>query len=519
MQKYPGQNYLEANVQPPKMGWKRSTMPCPFKIYRNCDQIKCTYESIEQAEALTDSDVERVQMGQMLADIYGLTRQSHVIKEEGPFFQAPSSQRTSTSAFHQALLRPVPSGGALFPGELYMLVGSGRAFPAGLYHYDAAHHALDILRQGDYSQLLQASLAHPGDALPSYTFFWSCFFWKDGFKYGAFSYRLQGFDIGAVIGQSLIISDHYHLEATVHYQFLDKALDELAGLNPMHESIYAVITLAPARHVPPDDLAHTPGEEAIRRQAMPTALPLESVAYWPLVEAVHSASLMETRSAFRPLHSLAPMQRAESAASLKLPPMDETLDLWQARYQRHSAAGFRPAPLCTQQLAQLLLASTCGTSNDLDGPSDLLPHTALYCIVNNVEGIPSGIYSYHPEEHRLAVVAVGEVQSKFQELLGWANFNLFQMSVCLVPVANYKQGFHVYGDRWYRMQNMEAGIIAQRLYLAAATLKLGCRANLGFPVPAMDKFLRLPEDATSLLQILIAPEHPISGHYAQSLLL
>src|SRR5581483_6609434 len=162
MQKHPGQNYLEADVQPPRMGWKRGSMPRPFKLYRNCGQIKCTYESIEQPETLTESDLERAQMGQMLADIYGLTRQSHIIKEEGLLFQASFSQRTYTPAFHQALLRPIPSGGALFPCELYLLVGSGKAFPAGLYHYDAAHHALDIIRQGDHSQLLQASVAHPG---------------------------------------------------------------------------------------------------------------------------------------------------------------------------------------------------------------------------------------------------------------------------------------------------------------------------------------------------------------------
>lgn len=518
MQKHPAQDYLEADVQPPRMGWKRSTMPLPFKLYRNCEQIKCTYEAIEQAETLTESDLERAQIGQMLTDIYGLTRQSYVVKEGGLRFRAPFSQRTYHSAFHQALLRPIPSGGALFPCELYLLVGTGKAFPAGLYHYDAAHHALDIIRQGDYSQQLRASLAHPGDSLPGYTLLLSSFFWKNGFKYGAFSYRLQGLDIGAVIGQSIIVSDHYHLEATIHYQFLDKAIDELIGLDPLHESVYAVITLAPARRLPLDGV-DTHEEEPIQYQTIPTAELLESVAYWPLVEAIHTASLLETRSAFCPLRSLEPIKQAESGASQSIPPANTSLDLWQARYQRHSAAGFRPALLSEQQIAQLLLASTHGTNNDLDGRSDLLLHTLLYCVVNRVENIPSGIYCYHPEEHRLAVVSAGEVQSKFQELLGWANFNLFQMSICLLPVANYKNGFKVYGDRWYRMQNMEAGIIAQRLYLAAATLKLGCRANLGFPVPEMDKFLCLPEDYTSMLQVLVAPEHPISGHYAQSLLL
>jgi len=69
-----------------------------------------------------------------------------------------------------------------------------------------------------------------------------------------------------------------------------------------------------------------------------------------------------------------------------------------------------------------------------------------------------------------------------------------------------------YGNRWYRMQNMEAGIIAQRLYLAAAALKLGCRASLDLS-NAKDK------QYMSLMRITIAPECPGYQQYEQSLLI
>jgi SagB-type dehydrogenase family enzyme len=522
MQEHPGQSYLKANVQPPKassVNW--SAVPLPFKLYRNADQIKCTYEGIEPLGSLAEKDVERAQIGQMLFDVYGLTRQYHVMREEGPKYPFPL-QLPPDPGFYTSLLRPVPSGGALFPCELYMIIAPGRSFPAGIYHYDAAHHALDILRQGDYSHLLQTSLAHPSDTPPAYTLLLSCFFWKDGFKYGAFSYRLQGLDIGTVIAQSEIVTGHYNLEATIHYQFLDKAINDLLGLDPLHESVYAIIALSPAHQGTLDDAdTHAPDapQEPIQLGAVPVAEPLESIAHWPLSEAVHRASCMETRAAFCTLRSLPPLEQPEMIASQSLAPSDESLDLWKVRYQRRSARGFLPGTLTEQQLAQLLLASTRGYTNDIDGRSDLLLHTLLYCVVNRVQNISPGIYSYHPEKRILRLVYEGEVQSTFQELVGWSNLNLFQMSVCLVPVANYQNGFQVYGDRWYRMQNMEAGIIAQRLYLGAAALKLGCRANLGYDVPNMNTFLRLSDEYTSLLQILIAPELQQCGGYAQSLLL
>ncbi len=66
---------------------------------------------------------------------------------------------------------------------------------------------------------------------------------------------------------------------------------------------------------------------------------------------------------------------------------------------------------------------------------------------------------------------------------------------------------------------MEAGIIVQRLYLAAAALKLGCRASLGHQVSKTDEFLRLPEEYTSLIQIMIAPEQHAYQRYEQSIVI
>src|SRR5262249_17531774 len=48
-------------------------------------------------------------------------------------------------------------------------------------------------------------------------------------------------DIGTVLSQSEIITHHAGLSTTIHYQFQDKALNDLLGLDPLHESIYAVV--------------------------------------------------------------------------------------------------------------------------------------------------------------------------------------------------------------------------------------------------------------------------------------
>ena len=250
----------------------------------------------------------------------------------------------------------------------------------------------------------------------------------------------------------------------------------------------------------------------------------ESIARWPLPEEIHRASLIETREAFRPLHNLAPIQSPQRGGETLSLPTAVCPDLWEARSKRRSAAGtFLPTPLSKQQLSQLLRTSMHGTTNDLDGHSDFLQHTLLYCVVYRVQGVQEGIYRYKPEKQELEIIRTGIQPYERYQILRGPNFNVSYMSVSLFLVGNYKSGFQVYGNRWYRMQNMEAGIIAQRLYLAAAALELGCRASLGFGVPETNTFLGLSEakddQYMSLMQIMVGPERPAHQHYEQSLLI
>ena len=524
------QRYIQANVRPPDMAevnWNAA--PRPFKLYRDCEQIPCSLTELARGEKERDGNaLSPSQMGQMLADIYGLTRQNHHF----PVLPFLHGNKAHALALHASLLRPVPSGGALFPCELYVLVGPGSAqmhLPEGIYHYDAAHHALDILRKGDYSALLQDSLAHPANPPSAYTLLLSSFFWKDVFKYEAFSYRLQGLDIGTVISQAEIVAHHMGFETKVHYQFLDHILNDLLGLDPMQESVYAVIEWGQAfpqpsqserdQAVKPKAHLSTPVEPTLA-QPLAEANSLQSLEAWPLVEAVHRASLIETRQAFRPLRRLAPIQPPEQAErqTLALSANKLSLDLWEARHARRSADGFfLPKPLDFRQLSQLLRTCRFGVTNDLDGPSDGLRHTLLYCVIRRVQDVPSGIYRYQPERHALELVQAWEPTSLLEKMRDMSDPKHFYTSLSLFLVGNLQSGFEVYGDRWYRMQHMEAGIIAQRLYLAVAGLKLGCRASLGFPVQETNTFLGLSEAYTSLLHLMVVPEYSTYQQYEQSL--
>lgn len=56
-------------------------------------------------------------------------------------------------------LKTSPSGGALHPGEAYLLARNVKGIPPGIYHYDAAGHRLQELRRGTSGAEIQKLLA------------------------------------------------------------------------------------------------------------------------------------------------------------------------------------------------------------------------------------------------------------------------------------------------------------------------------------------------------------------------
>src|SRR5579884_375318 len=176
----PAQEYVQAERMPPDMAnvdWQHK--PSQFKLYQHCKQIRLPYGSARKHDELSLT-LEGV--GEILSKSYGLLQESYAIELASA---GTGISQGSSSRHHR---RPVPSGGALFPCEIYLFSSAGQHLPAGVYHYDVAHHALDILAQHDVMESVCSCLAHPDATRPACILAMSCFFWKDGFKYGDFSY-------------------------------------------------------------------------------------------------------------------------------------------------------------------------------------------------------------------------------------------------------------------------------------------------------------------------------------------
>lgn len=502
----PVEHYIRTCRQRAEPDWEHA--PFPFKLYRHCEHIPLSTETLT-ALSLDQDEQPVFSPGLWLYDIYGLIRMSYA-KNTGRELADQKTPQTASDApysYISSFSRTVASGGARFPCELYVLANAGQDLAEGLYHYDPLHHSLDLLRVGNYMSTLLSALARPPEKQPGYVLLFSVLFWKDAFKYQEFSYRLQGLDVGCLLAQAQIVSERYALRPTLHFQFLDSQLNQLVGLNQMEESVYAVMTLEA------DSSAPCGEQESLREAGVPPASELpptleqyEALSRWPLLEAVHRASCNETLEDVSTLADLSPLALPTSEFVIELPPADYICRRTHINHRRSAFPGqFRAHPLTLQQVALLLQAGQQGYRGDLAEKKSSLVHTLLYCMINHVEGVPPGIYVYWAERHCLLQVRAGEFNRTFQTTQPGQDVNMSNLSLCVFPVGTYARGLAAYGDRWYRMQNMQAGMVVQRLYLAAAMSDLGCRASLSYGDELLAIQLQLPADYTSLCQIFLSP--------------
>jgi len=488
-----GRRYVEVGASRPiprTVDWANE--PSTFKLYPHAPRIR-----LDAAPGMLG------RLGQLLRDVNGLSRQRWHAPDgvrTGRPRRRPGSVTTPVTA--PVALRPVPAGGARYPCELYLVAGEDQPVRAGVAHYDPAHHGLDVLddRPGPPGLRLALTVA----------------FWKNVFKYGEFSYRLHSLDAGVVLGQVLVVAAGHGFLPRVRFRFPDAGWDTLLDLDPAEESVYAVVELvAPGGPVPgpiPDLTAPATGigtGATGARAAHP-----RSLAAHPLPAALHAACL---RPDDRPWPDPSAVPEVLAAAPAALGPVslpETSLELSGGLARRRSSKGFiTRGPMSRDQLAALLSAGLHGYPSDVgaEGPSR---HTALFCAVHDVTGVADGVYFLDPQRRCLQQVRVGDVRHELQAAVTSSTFNVHHVNVNLFPVAHYEPRLAVYGDRWYRVQNMDAGVLVQRLHLAAATLGLGCHTQLGFRVEQVDALLGLAGNGlTSLVHVLVAPARTSGACY------
>lgn len=118
---------------------------------------------------------------------------------------------------------------------------------------------------------------------------------------------------------------------------------------------------------------------------------------------------------------------------------------------------------------------------------DALPLHDCYLIVNGVEGIAPGVYLHHPQLQAVELLREGNFRAAAtrlavgQEYAGAAHVNCYYLTDLNAVLATY-------GNRGYRLAQLECSLHAGKLHLGTHALGLGAVGSTSFDDEVIEFF-------------------------------
>ncbi len=399
--------------------------------------------------------------------------------------------------------RPIPSGGSLHPVEIYLALGANWQFQAGIYHYDSAHHVLELLRAGDFLMGITACFPKENHSSPSSAvIFTTVCLQKNHQKYTNLSYLLQTLDTGIALEQLHFVAQHFEMPSTLCLRFLDYPLHHLLGLNPREELIYTALLLPISQGVASTvEKANTRDARDVEAQqiadlpslAVPHVQPFLPHHQSSLLQQLYAASLLDTL----PNNHDIPAQREEENIGNKellLPnaSLPHTQDMAQLLLRRHTSS----QAIDTKELSITQLSTILASLKHMDSSLWQLCDCQVYCVVSRVSPLVPGVYRYAKERHALVSLQTESLGSLLMRLSTGLNIQPHLPPLNLFFCGNHQQALVHYGERGLRMLGIEIGRALQCISLSAAVYNLGTHIHLSYAVEGTRKrLLHLPTEA------------------------
>jgi hypothetical protein len=253
--------------------------------------------------------------------------------------------------------------------------------------------------------------------------------------------------------------------------YADHAVNALLGVDGVREATVALCALGRAGAAPPPASLATPLD-------LPTRPVSPREVTFSAITTMHAASALESgaevtawradplvRQPPEPQGALTPLQPLP-ADQVPAAPIEDLI--FQRRSTRHYAA---ETPLPFALFSTLLDASSHGFAADCLGLGAPPLHD-LYLIVNNVEGLASGIYLHHRQLQAVELLREGDFRRQAshiateQDYAAEAHVNCYYLAD-LAPILDR------YGNRGYRLAQLESALYAGKHYPGAHALGVG----------------------------------------------
>ncbi len=471
---------------PHRLDW--DNQPHPFKVYEDLESLPLephlqstgvpALRAISEPAPEVERGVSRAELAEVLFLCAGVTRRRRYFGGE-------------------MLFRAAACTGALYHVDVYVAAGPLSDLDAGVYHFAPDRFALTPLRAGDHrGVLVAASGAEPAVAHAPAVLVLTSTYWRNSWKYRDRTYRHCFWDGGTLLANCLAAASARGIPARTVMGFADAPVNHLLGLDAEKEVSLCLVPLGrSASSTPPS------GETPPTLDLATRPLSAREVDY-PSIRQVHAASCLGSGAEagrWRDAAAGAADGGGEAQAGTTTPgepgtvggdvggstagakaagatrrALPLTVDspgslptdgIEQVIVRRGSTRRFSHESISFTQLSNALHYATRGVATDV-APGACRALNQLYLIVNHVDDTAPGAYVLDRDNGRLELLKEGNFR-KEAGFLGLGQEIPADASVNVYFLADLDAVLRRYGNRGYRLAQMDASITAGRLYLAA----------------------------------------------------
>jgi len=475
--------------------------PLPFKIYKSLDGIPLPqdmdFTDVPALTAMSSPQVSREK--ESVPDMATLAQILH--------FSAGITRRRDSADGMKLFFRAAACTGALYHIDLYLVCRDLPGLEAGVYHFAPNDFSLRKLRNGNYLPLLaRAGGDEPSLVRAPAVVICADTYWRNSWKYQARAYRHTFWDSGTLLSNLLAIASAHSMPTRVIASFVDETVNRLLGLDGKLEAAQVLVPIGFTTPVEPED---THSLDELLYETEP--LSINEVEY-PSIYEMHRASSLYTEEEVIRLH----LERLEGDTNVPAGPVhpfplssDEPVELRtieETIIHRGSTRQFARDSITLNQLYTILNSATTGIDADFLQPYGTTLNR-LYLIVNAVEGLPSGSYLYHRDQKALELLREGD----FRDTAGYLGLEQeipADASVDVFFLTDLQSVLAKYGNRGYRMAQLEAGILGGRLYLGAYAQRLGASGLTFYDDEVIEFFSPSAEDMSIMFLVALGRSIP-----------
>jgi SagB-type dehydrogenase family enzyme len=363
------------------------------------------------------------------------------------FLAAGVTRRLRSRQGAPVLFRTAMSAGNLHPIEVYVVRD-------GVWHYDPLSHRLVLVRAASPATVPPDGACIVLTGLP----FRTCW------KYAERGYRHLYWDAGTLLANLLAAAEAHGLDPRLEVGFADREVAELVGVDGVDEFPLALVGLGAGFALPTATALTSPARS---RAIAGDVKRFESIARAQEASSLSPGEVDAWRLLTAGLERTAPAEVPEPRVISVAERIEEVI------VRRGSVRRFVPTRCDAELLSWALAAAARRIPWDVTPQATMIEH---FVNVHDVDGVPAGTYRFD------------DFSSPALSHADTADLRAMSASLCLDQESGGTSAYTVFhtcnleevlaraGDRAYRAVQLEAGIVAGRLALAAAALGYGATA-------------------------------------------